>query len=258
MKIAVTTVLKPDKDILRRAAEKAKDLNCICYEREKNLLHMAEKYGEDGFLIYGKKPTFLWSKNGIYKFHLGTAVLRIAELKKGHGDRLCNLLPEGCQSILDCTFGQGGDSIVLSWFLRNQGHVTALEGSRSLYEVGKEGLSVLDGENEEMTGALRRIQLLYKNFHEVLKVLPSKAFDVIYFDPMFKHPVKREENSMEGFRSVALYDPLTEEVLGLAMKAAKKMVIVKERPFSALFRTGVFTEVHCKHGQTTAYGVIEI
>ena len=88
MNIAVTTVLKPDADSLRRAREKAEDLRITFYEREKNLFHMSEKYGKEGFLIYGKEPVFFWSKEGTYRFHLGTAVLRIFEMRKGHGDRL--------------------------------------------------------------------------------------------------------------------------------------------------------------------------
>lgn len=41
-------------------------------------------------------------------------------------------------------------------------------------------------------------------------------------------------------------------------ESGQKKVIVKERPFSALFRTGLFTEIHGKRGQTTAYGVIKL
>lgn len=83
MNIAVTTVLKPDADSLRCAREKAEDLRITFYEREKNLFHMSEKYGKEGFLIYGKEPVFFWSKEGTYRFHLGTAVLRIFEMQKG-------------------------------------------------------------------------------------------------------------------------------------------------------------------------------
>ena len=250
MNIAVTTVLKPDADSLRCAREKAEDLRITFYEREKNLFQMSEKYG--------KEPVFFWSKEGTYRFHLGTAVLRIFEMRKGHEDRLCNLLPEDCTSVLDCTFGQGRDSVILSWYLRKRGEVISLERSRPLYEVGKEGLAALSGQDGEMTEALRRIQLLHADFRGFLETAAPNSFDVIYFDPMFRYPVKRKENNMEGFRSAAVYDPLTEDVLQFAMRAARKKVIVKERPFSALFRTGLFTEIHGKRGQTTAYGVIKL
>ena len=167
-------------------------------------------------------------------------------------------MPEDCTSVLDCTFGQGRDSVILSWYLRKRGEVISLERSHPLYEVGKEGLAALSGQDGEMTEALRRIQLLHADFRGFLETAAPNSFDVIYFDPMFRYPVKRKENSMEGFRSAAVYDPLTEDVLQFAMRAARKKVIVKERPFSALFRTGLFTEIHGKRGQTTAYGVIKL
>ena len=55
MNIAVTTVLKPDADSLRRAREKAEDLRTAFYEREKNLFHMSEKYGETSILLVKRR-----------------------------------------------------------------------------------------------------------------------------------------------------------------------------------------------------------
>lgn len=131
-------------------------------------------------------------------------------------------MPGDCTSVLDCTFGQGRDSVILSWYLRKRGEVISLERSRPLYEVGKEGLAALSGQDGEMTEALRRIQLLHADFRGFLETAAPNSFDVIYFDPMFRYPVKRKENSIEGFRSAAVYDPLTEDVLQFAMRAARK------------------------------------
>lgn len=44
----------------------------------------------------------------------------------------------------------------------------------------------------------------------------------------------------------------------LAMCAARARVIVKERPFSLLFKKDFFTRIEAKKGQTTAYGVIDL
>ena len=43
MNIAVTTVLKPDADSLRRAREKAEDLRITFYEREKEPVSYVRK-----------------------------------------------------------------------------------------------------------------------------------------------------------------------------------------------------------------------
>lgn len=45
------------------------------------------------------------------------AKLRLLQLKRGSVDRLCKLIPESVNTFLDCTFGQGNDSIVVSGFL---------------------------------------------------------------------------------------------------------------------------------------------
>ena len=73
---------------------------------------------------------------------------------------------------------------------------------------------------------------------------------------MFRHPVKRRENDMEGFRAAAAYDSLTEEILREALRVCRRKVIVKERPFAGIFRDPIFTDVRMKRGQSTAYGVI--
>ena len=181
-------------------------------------------------------------------------------MKQGHEDRLCRLLPEKeGLSVLDATFGQGGDSLTMSWFLGNRGHVTALEKSRALYEIGQAAIaSFRDPKDKELTEALRRITLIHGDFLSFLREAGPKSFDVIYFDPMFKAPVKRRENNMEGFRRAASYDSLTEEALELARKAAGMRIIVKERPFSSLFSTGLFRFVDRRRGQSTAYGVIDV
>ena len=75
---------------------------------------------------------------------------------------------------------------------------------------------------------------------------------------MFRHPLKRDVNDMEGFRLAAIYDTLSEDILRKAMRVARRRIIVKERPFSPLLKNGLFDFVRGKKGQTTAYGVIDL
>ena len=101
-------------------------------------------------------------------------------MERGNSDRLCSLLPpERPLSVLDATFGQGGDSTVMSWFLGEEGKVTSLEKSTVLYEIGRVGLSSFDGGYERMTRALRRIHLLHEDFSPFLQRADPKSFDVI-------------------------------------------------------------------------------
>ena len=145
----------------------------------------------------------------------------------------------------------------MSWFLTGRGRVTALEKSPILYEVGRAGIAGYEDKDESLTDAVRRIHLIHADYREYLAGCMDDAYDVIYFDPMFRHPVKRRENDMEGFRAAAAYDSLTVEILREALRVCRRKVIVKERPFAGIFRDPIFTDVRMKRGQSTAYGVIE-
>ncbi len=258
MKIGITTILKPDEKVIFFASLKSKEMNMPYFERSGLLSLMSERYEIEGFLIYGRRLPVFWTKEGIYKFHLGTAVLRIKNLQEGNSDRLCSLLPDDCHDLLDCTFGHGGDATVLSYYLKDKGKITSLEKSRVLYEIGKSGIEKFADKNETITEGLRKISLLHVDFREYLEKAENRSFDVIYFDTMFKHPVKREMNNVESFRHIAHYDELTKETLIEAMRVARKRIIIKERPFSKIFRSGLFTEIYNKKGQSTAYGVIDL
>lgn len=259
MMTAVTTIRNSTAPIIEEAKTRAQVLGFPYFQREDTLEEMAARYHVDGFLIYGKQLPYYWNGGEEYRFHMGTAVLRTSQMEKGNQDRLCRLLPtDDFCSVLDCTFGQAGDSSTMSWYLLGRGQVTALEKSPILYEIGRAGIAGYVDKDEKLTKAVRRISLWHQDYKTFLQQAAPKSFDVIYFDPMFHHPVKREVNDMEGFRRAASYDGLAEEVLQLAMKVARKKIIVKERPFSPLFRNGLFTEVHGKKGQTTAYGVINL
>ena len=259
MMTGVTTIRNPSAAMIEEAKRRGEVLGFPYIRREDTLEEMAARTQLSGFLIYGRVLPYYWNQGEEYRFHMGTAVLRISQMEKGNQDRLCRLLPqEGPCQVLDCTFGQAGDSSTMSWFLRGRGQVTALEKSPILYEIGQAGILGYKDKHPDRLAAVHRIRLWHADYQTFLKEAGEKSFDVIYFDPMFHHPVKRDVNDMEGFRRAASYDSLSEEVLRLAMTVARKRIIVKERPFSPLFKNGLFTEVYGKKGQSTAYGVIDV
>lgn len=257
--IGVTTVREAGRDVYEQAKKRAAALGLPCDEREGSLSEMAEKRAREGYLIYGRKLLYYWTPKGEYHFHLGTASLRIRQIEEGRGDRLCALLPEGdALSVLDCTFGRGNDAAVFSFFLGNKGSVVSLEKSTPLYEVGRAGLLSGTEERPAVGEALRRIRLLHEDFRTFLFRAPEKSYDVLYFDPMFQVPVKRDVNRIEGFRQAACYDGIDKKVLERASAVARKRIIVKERPFSKLFRELHFSRIYKHPGQSTAYGVIDV
>ena len=253
--IAVTAVHKAPPDVVAHAKARAAFLG-LPYRERLSTFEAMEADGTEAFLVYGRRGPALWRGGREHVFHTGTARLRLLALARGGTDRLCALLPEGTRTVLDCTFGEGKDALVLSYYLGPAGRVTALEKSAALWEIGQDGLAHFTDGEPDVTAALRRIRLLRADFREVLRRAPRDAYDVIYFDTMFRRPVKRETNNREAFRSGACYDTLDEAVLAEALRAARLAVIVKERPFAAIFRSALFTDVHRRRGQTTAYGVI--
>ena len=252
----VTTVLKAPAPVEEQARSRAAALGLPYRERQAGLDTMGS--GADSFLVYGKKEPALWHDGAVHRFHTGTTKLRLLQIKQGGSDRLCRLLPEGTASVLDCTFGEGKDSMVLSWYLGEKGQVTALEKSPALWEIGQWGLRHFRDPYPGLTEALRRIRLIRGDFQNVLREAPSRAYDVVYFDTMFRKPVKPEENKRDAFRNAACYDKLNEVILQEAARAARRCVIVKERPFSDIFRMGLFHELCFRKGQSTAYGVIHV
>lgn len=261
--IIATTVLHPPAALVAYARGRAAALGLPFRERLPNFEAM-KCHEDEVFLVYGKKGPMLTDgipvPDGVHvhDFHIGTAKLRLLALSRGGHDRLCDLLPKHCKTVLDATFGEGKDSLVLSYALGMCGQVTALEKSSALWEIGRWGLDHFQSEEPRLTAALRRIQLFRADFKTFLRQAQSQAFDAVYFDTMFRKPVKEEENNRDAFRSGACYDRLDVATLREAMRVARYRVIVKERPFSVLFKNGLFGEVHHKRGQTTAYGVIDV
>lgn len=260
--IYVTTVSGAPDALVSFAKTRAEALGFPYIDRKPNLKSMKKEDG-DAFLIYGKEGPMLTDRHPaeegghIHSFHTGTAKLRLLTLSRGGHDRLIDLLPKGTASVLDATYGEGKDSLVISYAMGEKGKVTALEKSGALWEIGQWGIGHFIDKNPEVTKALRRIRLIHADFRAFLKAAAPESFDVIYFDTMFRNPVKQEENNRDAFREGACYDHLDEGMLLLAKRAAKKRVIVKERPFSSIFRMGIFDTICHKRGQSTAYGVIE-
>lgn len=244
--IAVTTVHKAPPEVEAKARERAAFLGLPYCPRQPTFEAM-ENGDTEGFLVYGKRGR-----------RCGRPVMSMSFIRARRNcafSRWSGAAATGCAA---CSRRRRGpcwtvpserkDSIVLSWYLGETGRVTALEKSAALWEIGQDGLAHFTDPDETVTAALRRVTLLRADFRDFLRHAADDAWDVIYFDTMFRRPVKREANNREAFRSGACYDRLDEAVLREAMRAARLRVIVKERPFSEVFRNGLFQEVHRRRG----------
>ncbi len=254
--LMATTIHRAPAFVSDYAKKRAAALGIPYRERSGNISQMKET-DADTLLVYGKRGVTLLDRGNTYAYHTGTAAVRLLSLQRGERDRLCSLLPPGTKTVLDATFGEGKDSLVLSWFLGETGRVTALEKSTALYEIGRDAICRYQDQNPAITAALRRIVLLHTDMREFLAQAAENSFDVVYIDTMFRVPVNRETVNVEAFRGAAAKDTVDGALLSAALRVAAKAVIVKERPFSEIFRTFPFAKTEHKKGQPTAYGVME-
>jgi hypothetical protein len=85
--------------------------------------------------------------------------------------------------------------------------------------------------------------------------LPDNSYDIVYFDPMFRIPV-RSSSAMAPLRAFAEERPLAEADVRHAVRVARKRVVLKDHRDSGEFRRLGFALAR-KSSSPVAYGVIE-
>lgn len=255
MKIAVTTTREGDESLNYKAKCISKDLN-IAYIKRDNLsikktilkddfdyLLVVEK---DKIVIKGEDSTLFW--------HPNMSELKIKSIRKGNKEPIIEAtkLEEG-NSILDCTLGLAGDSLVFSAVVGEKGSVVGTEVNKYISYLSKCGL-----ENYNIHGRpINNIDVVNESYKDYLLKQSDNSFDVVYFDPMFKEPNKKS-TSINSFRDFADHKGLTKEILNEALRVCKKRVVIKERRDSNDFeKLGIKKCYGGKKSGTIIYGVIE-
>ncbi|REE57373.1 putative SAM-dependent methyltransferase [Paenibacillus taihuensis] len=251
----VTTPHKPSQDQLVYAQRIASELGGRLVPRKQDSLTLLrEKYGDNCLLVADERGLRYYeeSEEALY-FHPSMAYVRVKRMRKGEHDPLITLT--GCEpgdAVVDCTAGLGSDSIVFSYAVGPVGTVTAIESEPILYTVVREGLQSYHTEHADVNEALRRIQMRNTNHLEYLKQLPDKSVDIVYFDPMFRKPM-HDSSAIQPLRGLANNAALSEESVRQAVRAARKVVVLKENAASEEFKRLGFER---RHINKIAYGVI--
>jgi 16S rRNA (guanine1516-N2)-methyltransferase len=257
--LIVTTAEKPDEGLIRRALQLAQELNADYVERRRDTLRGLERMnGGDGVLVVSdgqlryvsedQKPMF---------FHPSMGLIRIKRLLQGDSDTMISI--SGAQrgdSVLDCTAGLASDAIVFSHVTGEEGCVTALEASRLLYVIVREGLQTADTGLSEADSACRRVTLRLGDHAEVLGSMVDRSVDIVYFDPMFDRPVQSSA-SLTPLRSHARHDAVSEETIRQAVRVARKSVVLKNTSGSSEFARLGFTPARVS-ASAVSYGVIRV
>ena len=124
-------------------------------------------------------------------------------------------------SVLDCTVGLGADALTAAAAIGPAGRVVGLESSPVLAAWTAEGLQRLADE------PARRVQVVHVDQAEFLRAAPERSYDVVVFDPMFRH-ARAEPGGFDVVRKFADARPLSVETLARARKVARRSVIVKD------------------------------
>lgn len=179
-------------------------------------------------IVLEKDGPRIHSEYGTFAYHPGMAEIRVQQLLRGAPDHLVQALDlRSGAKVLDCTLGLASDAAVAACVVGPTGRVVGLEASLLLHFAVQYGLAHYECKTPLLTAALRRVEAVHAVAGEYLAACAVDSFDVVYFDPMFRHPVQGSK-AMEALRPLALEEPLDRTTVELALKVAPR-VVIKER-----------------------------
>lgn len=255
----VTTGLEPGRETLRHASELAERFGLPLTKRgDLSLQEMRRRHGDEEILVVsaqgarlevpGKTPFF---------FHPNTSAFRIKRLIRGDTDTMlavCQIHPG--DRVLDATMGLGADAIVFSHAVGDTGQVVGIESERRIAILVEDGLRHWTSDSRALNEAMRRIEVRCGNHLDVLKEMPDRSFDVVYFDPMFEMTV-HSSSGIAGIREHANQETLKEAAVSEALRVAKRRVVLKEGKIGKLYERFGFTPFRAR-GQQVVYSYKEI
>ena len=207
-------------------------------------------------IVLEKDGPRIHSEHGTFSYHPGMAEIRVQQLLRGATDHLVKALDLHPGSrVLDCTLGLASDAAVAACVVGAAGKVVGLEASLLLHFAVEHGLTHYECKTPLLTAALRRVEAVHAVAAEYLAQCVAKGltFDVVYFDPMFRHPVQGSK-AMEALRPLSLEEPLAKSTVELALKVAPR-VVIKERSEYLLAEYGCIEYVGGKYSRIK-FGII--
>ena len=210
--------------------------------------------GLEAVIVLEKDGPRIHSQYGTFAYHPGMAEIRVQQLLRGAPDHLVKALDLRCGArVLDCTLGLASDAAVAACMVGETGRVVGLEASLLLHFAVKHGLAHYECKTPLLTAALRRVEAVHAVAAEYLASCAPDSYDVVYFDPMFRHPVHGSK-AMEALRPLALEEPLAKSTVELALKVAPR-VVIKERSEYLLAEYGCTEYVGGKYSRIK-FGII--
>jgi len=255
----VTTIRKPNSSIETFAKEISLKFGAKLVQREDFSFDLLKKLHEvDNILLVKKNSLSIITSDGEFFFHPNTAHLRIKNLRCGENDRLIDALnvKKGAK-ILDCTLGLGSDAIVESFIAGETGKIVAIEVNPLIFAVVSHGLQNFSEDSPHILQSMRRIEVFNANYEDFLKNCAENSFDAVYFDPMFRKPIKTS-SGLNSIRPLADSRPITEKIIREACRVAKFRVVMKEHAGSLEFERLGFKIADGGKYSSISFGIIEL
>jgi hypothetical protein len=228
VRLAITTPLRPSpaEEAEARAAARRHGL-AYAPRGNRPAARVAQEAGVDALLVLSTRAAILAVGAEERRWSPGMGALRAKRLRSGRElptarDPFLDAagLGEG-DLVLDCTVGLGADALVAAEAVGPRGRVVGIEASAALAAWVAEGLRRLPLE------AARRVEIRAGDHVAVLAALPERSFDVVLFDPMFRH-ARAEPAGFDLVRRLADPRPLSAEALARARRVARRWVLVKD------------------------------
>jgi SAM-dependent methyltransferase len=230
--LVVTTSQRPSPDEEREARRAAQRLALPFAVRGSGALEATlAAAGADAGLVLTATAAILSMGGASQRWSAGMGLLRMRRtLARLEGrpvsatDRDPFLEAAGIRpgdEVLDATLGLGADALVAAAAAGPGGRVVALEGSPVLAAWVAEGLRRLDVE------PARRIEVRAGEHLAALGAMASRRFDVVTFDPMFRH-ARAQPGGFDLVRALADARPLLAAAVEEARRVARRWVVVKD------------------------------
>jgi hypothetical protein len=227
--LAVTTPLRPSP-AEEADARAAADRHGLPYapRGRRAAAELLREAGADALLVLSPRAAILVAGGEERRWSPGMGALRAKRLRRADRDDPTSRDPfldaaglrEG-DRVLDCTLGLGADALVAAAAVGPAGRVVGLEASPALAAWVAEGL------RRSGDDAASRVEVRAVDHAEALAALPERSFDVVVFDPMFRH-ARAEPAGFDVVRRLADPRPLSPSTLARARRVARRWVLVKD------------------------------
>ncbi|MBO9600783.1 MAG: class I SAM-dependent methyltransferase [Cohnella sp.] len=255
----VTTSERPSEAMTEKAIRLAEELQVPYVPRlNRTIRGMYQNDSIEKIVVVGAKEVRLMQEGQKpFFYHPSMALVRLKRVRSGGVDTLLSVsgVASG-DTVLDCTAGLCSDAVVFSYAVGDKGKVMAVEASRLLHLIVKEGLQAYETGLSDIDEAMRAVQPIVGRHQDLLPRMQDNSVDIVYFDPMFEKPVTAS-SSMLPLRSQAVSESLTKETVQEAVRIARKRIVLKDHRDSGQFERLGFRLARVS-SSAVAYGVIDV